>query len=45
MGTIVDYASLETRDFSQYPFRAADAMVYALLSYDKYQPRFQALTS
>lgn len=35
MGTIVDYASLETRDFSQYPFRAADAMVYALLSYDK----------
>lgn len=35
MGTIIDYASLETRDFSQYPFHAADAMVYALLSYDK----------
>ncbi|MEE1296339.1 MAG: DUF2974 domain-containing protein [Bifidobacterium sp.] len=35
MGTILDYARDETRDFTEYPFRAADAMVFALLSYER----------
>ena len=35
MGTILDYARTETRDFSEFPFHVADALVFALLSYAK----------
>ncbi|MGO4921687.1 DUF2974 domain-containing protein [Bifidobacterium choerinum] len=35
MGNILDYAHTETRDFSEWPFHVADALVFALLSYDK----------
>lgn len=35
MGSILDYARTETRDFSQWPFHTADALVFALLSYDR----------
>ena len=29
MATIIDYVAQETRDFSEYPFHVADALVYA----------------
>lgn len=32
MATIIDYVAQETRDFSEYPFHVADALVYAILS-------------
>lgn len=34
MGNIIDYARTETRSFETLPFRAADALVLAQLSYD-----------
>lgn len=34
MGNIIDYARTETRDFGELPFREADALVLAQLSYD-----------
>ncbi|HAK71909.1 DUF2974 domain-containing protein [uncultured Bifidobacterium sp.] len=34
MGNIIDYARTETRGFDSLPFRAADALVLAQLSYD-----------
>ena len=34
MGSIIDYARTETRGFSIHPFREADALVLAQLSYD-----------
>ena len=34
-GTILDYARTQTRDFTEYPFQTADALVFALLSYDR----------
>ena len=34
MGNIIDYARTETRGFDARPFREADALVLAQLSYD-----------
>ena len=35
MGNIIDYARTETRSFEALPFREADALVLAQLSYDE----------
>ena len=34
-GTILEYARTQTRDFTEFPFQTADALVFALLSYDR----------
>lgn len=43
--TIADYARVETRDFTEYPLHAADALVFALLSYDMIPPLVPSLSS
>lgn len=46
MGSIIDYARTETRGFSIHPFREADALVLAQLSYDDVpdcMPRLEGL--
>ena len=45
MATIIDYVAQETRDFSEYPFHVADALVYAILSYDKIPQEVPQLSS
>ena len=30
-GTILEYARTQTRDFTEFPFQTADALVFALL--------------
>ncbi len=45
MATIIDYVAQETRDFSEYPFHVADALVYAILSYDKIPQEAPQLSS
>ena len=48
MGSIIDYARTETRGFSIHPFREADALVLAQLSYDDVpdcMPRLEGVES
>lgn len=48
MGNIIDYARTETRDFGELPFREADALVLAQLSYDDVpdcMPRLEGVES
>ena len=47
-GTILEYARTQTRDFTEYPFQTADALVFALLSYDRIPqsvPRLKTLVA
>ena len=47
-GTILEYARTQTRDFTEYPFQTADALVFALLSYDRIPqsvPRLKSLVA
>ena len=47
-GTILEYARTQTRDFTEFPFQTADALVFALLSYDRIPqsvPRLKSLVA
>ena len=43
MGNITQYASLETRSFTDEPFNAVDALVLASLAYEKMPATVQTL--
>lgn len=45
MGNIIDYARTETRDFGELPFREADALVLAQLSYETCRNACRGLTT
>lgn len=45
MDTILDYVRNETRSFEEFPFNDADALVFALLTYDRIPDQVPSLAS